>query len=152
MSDEALDIKAKAPYPAGALSNFAPHAFTIDGVACGSMEGFLQGLKVADPAEQRRVCALVGAEAQDNGRRHDWSSGTLWWQGQPIDRLSEAYQALLDRAYGALLAQSRKFRAALADTGAQPLTHSIGKADPCDTILTADEFCTRLERLRSQLP
>jgi predicted NAD-dependent protein-ADP-ribosyltransferase YbiA (DUF1768 family) len=150
MSHDALDIKAKAPYPAGALSNFAPHAFTIDGVACGSMEGFLQGLKLADPQEQRRVCGLVGAEAQDIGRRQDWSSGTLWWQGQPIDRLSPDYQALLDRAYEALYAQSPRFRAALAATGTQPLSHSIGKSDPCITILTIEELCSRLERLRSQ--
>jgi hypothetical protein len=30
---EVLDIKAKAPFPASALSNLAPHAFTLDGVA-----------------------------------------------------------------------------------------------------------------------
>jgi hypothetical protein len=30
---EVLDIKVKAPFPASALSNLAPHAFTLDGVA-----------------------------------------------------------------------------------------------------------------------
>ena len=33
---DSLDIKAKAPFPAGALSNFAPHPFTIDGIDCAS--------------------------------------------------------------------------------------------------------------------
>jgi hypothetical protein len=39
MSHDPIDIKAKAPFPAVALSNFTPHAFTLDGVACASMEG-----------------------------------------------------------------------------------------------------------------
>ena len=33
-----IDIKAKAPFPAGALSNFAPYAFTFDGIARASGE------------------------------------------------------------------------------------------------------------------
>ena len=40
-----MDIGSKSGYPAGALSNFSPHPFEIDGVKCNSMEGFLQGLK-----------------------------------------------------------------------------------------------------------
>jgi len=146
----ALDIKSKAPFPAGELSNFAAHTFVIDGVACASMEGFLQSLKIEDAAEQQRVCALVGEAAQKAGRHYDWvTSGTLWWRGAPIDRLSDAYQALVNRAYEALFAQSERFRAALAATGDRPLTHTIGKSDPCDTILTSEEYCTRLERIRA---
>lgn len=147
-----IDIKAKAPFPGGALSNLAPHAFTLDGVACGSMEGFLQSLKAEDAAEQRALCALSGGEARGRGQRHDWrQSGTLWWRGEPIDRLSDAYQALLDRAYEAMFAQSAKFRAALEVTGDAPLTHSIGKDDPTETILTGEEFISRLVRLRASL-
>ncbi|MEI9902145.1 MAG: hypothetical protein WDN31_20955 [Hyphomicrobium sp.] len=113
-----IDIKAKAPFPGGALSNFAPHAFVLDGIACASMEGFLQSLKVADIAEQERFCGLPGGEAQGRGRQYEWrDSGTLWWRGAPIDRLSDDYQALLDRAYDALFDQSRRFREALAATG-----------------------------------
>ncbi len=75
---ESLDIRAKAPFPAGTLSNFAPNAFTLDGIHCACMEGFLQGLKLADPAEQERICALPGPHAQSLGRKHDWSTtGTL---------------------------------------------------------------------------
>jgi predicted NAD-dependent protein-ADP-ribosyltransferase YbiA (DUF1768 family) len=151
MSSDPIDIRAKAPFPAGALSNFTPHPFTLDGVACGSMEGFLQSLKVRDVAEQAHICGLSGGEAQNRGRREDWSSGTLWWRGTPVDRLSDAYQELLDRAYDALFTQASKFRNALSATGNAPLTHSIGKSDPCATILTEAEFCTRLERLRTRL-
>jgi predicted NAD-dependent protein-ADP-ribosyltransferase YbiA (DUF1768 family) len=145
-----LDIRSKAPFPAGALSNFAAHKFTIDGITCASMEGFLQSLKIEDVVEQQRVCALVGETAQKAGRRHDWATrGTLWWRGAPIDRLSDAYQALLNRAYEALFAQSDMFRAALAATGDHRIAHTIGKSDPCDTILTTEEYCTRLEQLRA---
>jgi predicted NAD-dependent protein-ADP-ribosyltransferase YbiA (DUF1768 family) len=145
-----LDIRFKAPYPAGALSNFAAYTFTIDGVSCASMEGFPQSLKVEDVAEQRRICTLVGESAQKAGRPYDWAtSGTLWWRGTPIDRLSDAYQTLISRAYDALFAQSGKFRAALAATGERRIVHTIGKSDPCDTILTTEEYCTRLEQLRA---
>lgn len=120
---ESFDIKTKAPYPAGALSNFAPHSFTFDG------------------REQERVCRLAGPVAQSVGRKHDWRfTGTLWWRGKPYDRLSDEYQGLLDRAYQALFDQSERFRSALAATGAARLTHTIGKSDPCETTLTAEEL------------
>lgn len=146
---EPLDIKAKAAWPAGALSNFAPHSFTFEGVACASMEGLLQSFKISDEAEQVRVCALAGAVAQSVGRKHDWQvTGALWWRGTLHDRLSDDYQRLLDRAFQALYDQSRPFRDALAGTGSTPLAHSFGKDDPCETILTPEEFISRLERLR----
>lgn len=147
-----IDIKAKAPYPGSALSNLAAHAFSFDGVACASMEGLLQSFKVADVVEQERLCACSGGEARGRARAHDWKiSGTLWWRGEAIDRLSDAYQQLLDRAYEALFEQCRAFRDALAASGEAPLEHSIGKDDPTETILTREEFCSRLERLRARL-
>ncbi|MGE0808878.1 MAG: hypothetical protein AB7L76_25315 [Burkholderiaceae bacterium] len=150
MSESApIDIRADAPYPSGALSNFAPHAFTLDGVACASMEGFLQGLKLSDAAAQRQVCGLVGAEANRAGRQHDWrASGLLWWQGRAIERRSPGYQRLLDRAYQALFEQSASFRDALAASGDAPLTHDHGRTDPGETVLTVEELCSRLQMLR----
>lgn len=146
-----LDIKAKAPFPAGALSNLAAHEFIIDGIVCASMESFLQGLKVAVAAEQATFCALAGAEARGRGQRYDWkTTGTLWWLGNGIDRLSADYQSLLDRAYDALFEQSKKFRDALAATGVATLCHSLGKDDPTETILTTEEFISRLVRLRAR--
>lgn len=147
-----IDIKAKAPFPAGALSNLAAHRFTFDGVACAAMESFLQGLKIADAAEQETFCRFEGPEARGRGRGYNWkTTGTLWWRGIGIDRLSDDYQALLDRAYEALFAQSAEFRDALAATGTAQLVHSIGKDDPTETILTTKEFISRLEALRSRL-
>ena len=51
---ELLDIKAKDKGIGGALSNFAPHAFTVDGVQCASMEGFLQSLKTPSIKNSKR--------------------------------------------------------------------------------------------------
>lgn len=58
-----MDIGSGTGYPSAALSNFAPHAFTIDGIKCASMEGFLQSLKFENPEMQRQVCTLVGKAA-----------------------------------------------------------------------------------------
>lgn len=35
------------------------------------MEGLLQSLKIADEAEQVRICGLAGPIAQSIGRKHD---------------------------------------------------------------------------------
>ena len=62
-----MDIGSGNGYPESALSNFAPHKFTIDNVECNSMEGFLQSLKFKNPDMQKEVCKLVGkAEQQDD--------------------------------------------------------------------------------------
>ena len=91
-------------------------------------------------------------KAQGFGRRQRWqSAGILWWRGEPIGRLSGAYQALLDRAYEALFAQSAAFREALAATGDADLVHTMGRIYPTNTVLTADEFCSRLTALRARL-
>ena len=57
-----MDIGSGTGYPAAALSNFAPHAFMLDGVECASMEGFLQALKFSNPDMQREVCKSVKAK------------------------------------------------------------------------------------------
>lgn len=149
MSDP-IDIQPKAPWPAGALSNFARHAFEFDGLACASMEGFLQSLKFDVAEDQRRICGLKPQHARALGRRRRWRAfGGPWHLGAPVGRLSADYQQLLDRAYDALFAQSEEFRAALAATGDAPLTHPLGRDDPMETILTTTEFCSRLDRLRA---
>lgn len=146
-----MDIKSGCGYPASSLSNFAPHPFEIDGVVCNSMEGFLQGLKFKDENMQRYVCTLVGSQAKFKGKMKNWwVSQTLWWRGQEIDRHSQEYQDLLDRAYIGL-SRNEGFKKALLATGDAVLTHSIGKNDASHTILTEREFCSRLMKLRGQL-
>lgn len=74
----------------------------------------------------------------------------LYWKGVAIDRHSEAYQVLLDRAFMAL-AKNELFQQALLDTGDAPLTHSYGREDATNTVLTTTEFCGRLLNIRTML-
>ena len=72
---------------------------------------------------------------------------TLYWKGVPIKRDSDKYQTLLNKAYNALY-ENKKFRAALEATKGATLTHSIGKNKKSETVLTTQEFCSRLTYLR----
>ena len=146
-----MDIGSGSGFPSATLSNFAPHPFVIDGVECNSMEGFLQSLKFSNPEMQKEVCKLVGKAAKFKGKKKKWwRTQTLYWQGVEMPRDSEEYQILLDRAFSAL-AQNNGFRAALLATGNSVLTHSIGKTKITETVLTRQEFCSRLTKIREQL-
>lgn len=146
-----MNIGSKSGYPAGALSNFAPHPFVIDGVKCASMEGFLQSLKFKDAPMQVEVCKLVGGAAKRKGRGKKWQTkGVLYWQGKEYDRYGTEYQELLNRAFGAL-AKNTGFQKALLASQKAVLQHSIGKRKLKETILTISEFCGRLTKIREQL-
>ena len=146
-----MDIKSGETYPSNALSNFAPHPFMIDGVNCNSMEGFLQSLKFKSSEMQEYVCTLVGYKAKMKGKNKNWwRTQKLYWKGKEIDRHSQEYQDLLDRAFKQL-SKNTKFAAALKATNNSNITHSIGKSDPNRTILTVSEFCNRLINLRNNL-
>jgi len=143
-----MDIGSSTGYPSASLSNFTPHPFEIDEVKCNSMEGFLQSLKFSNPEMQEYVCTLTGVAAKRKGHKKNWyRTQTLYWRGQPIKRDSREYQILLNKAYNALY-QNEGFRAALIATQNATLTHSIGKNKITDTVLTTQEFCSRLTALR----
>ena len=145
-----MDIGSGTGYPSASLSNFAPHPFIIDGVECNSMEGFLQSLKFSNPDMQREVCKLVGKQAKFKGKKKKWwRTQTLYWQGVEFSRNSQEYQELLDRAFDAL-SKNESFKKALLATGNSPLTHSIGKINPSETVLTRAEFCSRLTKIRNR--
>ncbi len=145
-----MDIGSKNGYPAGALSNFAPHPFVLDGVQCNSMEGFLQGLKFESKEMQEYVCTLVGAAAKKKGAKKNWKqTQRLYWRGKAIKRDSQEYQNLLNRAYNQLY-KNEGFRKALEATKGCTLTHSIGKNKINETVLTTSEFCGRLTYLRDK--
>lgn len=146
-----MDIGSKSGYPSSSLSNFAPHAFVLDDVQCASMEGFLQSLKFSNPDMQVEVCKLVGITAKRRGSKKNWkTTQTLYWRGKPYKRDSEDYQKLLDKAYYAL-SQNASFQRALLATGNSSLTHSIGKNKINETVLTVQEFTSRLYKLRNEL-
>lgn len=143
-----MNIGSNNSYPGCSLSNFAPHPFELDGVKINSAEGFLQSLKFKSVEMQEEVCKLVGYAAKLKGKNKNWrQSQILYWRGAEIKRESREYQDLLDRAYTELY-KNEKFRNALIATGNAKLTHSIGKTNPRETVLTVREFCSRLTKLR----
>lgn len=146
-----INVYSKGDYPADALSNFYPHAFTLDGVECASMEGFLQSLKTSDPEKQKAVCKLAGLDAKKSGRfKFMWKiTGSVTWQGEKIKRMSPEYQTLIARAYDELN-KNEHFAAALKATENAQLVHALGETDPKRTILTEKEFIGNLNRLREE--
>lgn len=147
-----MDIKSGKPYPAGALSNFAPHPFIFRGFEVASMEGFLQGLKFKSPEMQLEIFKKVGIGAKRAGKGKNWQkTQTLWFQGEPIKRESQEYQDLLDEAYVAMFTQNAKARKALLATQNAVLKHSIGWHKPNETVLTRTEFCSRLMEIRDTI-
>ncbi len=149
-----LNIHSHSRPPFNLLSNFAAHAFELDGVQIASMEGFLQSLKFEKISMQDSVCAEIGLNAKFRGDKYTglWKRHQiLWWRGEEYDRHGPDYQALLDRAYEALFWASKSFREALWDTGSAFLVHPMGSTNPRETILTEAEFCTRLMKLRDDL-
>lgn len=147
-----VDIGSTEEGPAGVLSNFAAHAFEFRGRPIASMEGLLQSLKPRDPARQREIQGLSGSRAKNAGSGFRWcDEQTLFWDGEPLDRHGVGYQALLDEAYEALFAQNARAREALLATGDAMLDHAMGKHNAHETVLTIEEFCSRLERIRREL-
>jgi len=147
-----MDIKSGSGYPAGALSNFAPHPFVFRGVAVSSMEGFLQSLKFKEPDMQRHICTLTGLAAKRSGAKKNWQrTQILWWDGEPLERDSQEYQDLLDEAYSTMFTQNEKALNALKATGNAVLKHSIGRTKQNETVLTRQEFCSRLHKIRDSI-
>ncbi len=108
-------------------------------------------VQMKDPEMQKHVCTLVGKKAKFKGKKKKWwKTQTLYWKGEEIPRDSELYQELLDEAFNAL-AQNTSFQKALLATQNATLTHSIGKKKISETVLTRQEFTSRLTRIRSEL-
>lgn len=144
-----MDIGSGNGYPESALSNFAPRRFIFDGVECSSLEGVLQSFKFSNIEMQKHVCTLVGKGAKFKGKNKKWwQKQELYWQGKVYKRNSKDYQDLLDRLYQAVYDQCEGFRDALKATQKATLTHSMGKNKVSETILTTQEFCSRLTKLR----
>ncbi len=155
MKHTVIDILSTGEYPSCALSNFYPHSFVLDGIKCASVEGFLQSLKTKNKVLQKYVCSLSGKEAKLFFRHKPQSilwklTGNLYWRGKIIKRTHDDYQLLLDKAYDALM-ENENFVQALVACGDAELTHSIGKKDERQTILTEYEFISRICECRNRI-
>ena len=143
-----LDIRSNGLYPSNVLSNMCSNGFRLDGMVCGSMEGFLQSLKRKELDKQRQICSMRGGNARKMSVTSWQTDQIVWWKGQAIDRQSEEYQQLIRRAYQAMFEQSERFRAALMQTRGITLVHTSGEPSSYKTILTPSEFCGILMDLR----
>lgn len=132
------------------LSNLVAYPFMLDGVFCGSMEGFLQSLKFTLPHRKREIAALDGAEAWRNGQTgNDWQdTQILFWDDVAYPRLSKKYHGLLARAYDTCVRANDTFAEALRQSGDALLVHTRGKHNPTNTVLTEYEYIYNLNRLR----
>lgn len=131
------------------LSNLADKPFTFRGIKTATIEGVLQSLKVYDVQQQAEFWGMKGFRAKKAGRHINWQDDQiLWWNETPIDRHGEEYQLLLDELYGQCYAQCQPFRQVLLDARDAELDHTIGNTDPERTILTVDEFLSRLRILQ----
>ena len=149
---QVLDISAGTSERADRLSNFVPRPFIFRDVLCAGMEGALQALKTCDWNEQLRICQLTGGKAKRAGNKlAQWKlTQTLWWNGKAMLRESQEFQTFLDELFEAL-ANNQEFVEDLLATEDAILVHTMGKADPKETVLTEEEFCSRLMRLRTKL-
>ncbi len=151
-----MDIGSKCKYPLDVLSNFTETNLEYDGVAIRSIEGFLQALKTPDIDTQKEICSLVGYAAKKAGnklkKKNIYDGEHLYWQGRTFSRHSEEYQKLLKRIYALKYSEDINFRNALNKTGNHVLTHSIGKDNPSQTVLTTNEFISLLLSLRNTKP
>lgn len=147
-----LDIHSNGLYPANVLSNLAKKPFVFEGVECSSIEGFLQSLKTQDAEEQKQICALYGGSAKKISKNHmEWQkTQKLYWQGKEYDRNSKEYRELLENVFFQCYLQNEIFRTALDATKGIKLTHTDGKHDAAETILTAEEFIDILTSIRDR--
>lgn len=144
------DIYLKSDKPWSQLSNLYNNRFTIDNTEFTSMESFLQGIKFKNVKKQAKVFKMTGKDAKHAGKQHNlWKiTGNLYYKGIRIKRNSEDYQLILDSVYYTLYEQNSEFRQALIETGLKTLEHSIGKKSKYNTILTREEYLSRLNALK----
>lgn len=135
------------------LSNMADREFEWFGMKFASIESALQSMKYDRRCKRAIVADLPGMEAKKYAKP-DWSGrgrGTLYLPtGKTVHRESAEYQKVLADLYETAFLQCPRFMMALALSGSMRLEHSIGRTDIWETILTADEFITQLERLRKK--
>lgn len=135
------------------LSNLYTHYFVFDGIPYKCVESFIQSLKFVEYEDTKKFIGLLGGASYRLGQTNNkWKKDlTLYYKGQPIHRMSDAYNALIFNMYCSVVEQCPKFRQALVDSYPREIRHSMGNDDPTQTILTEKEFCEILTELREIL-
>lgn len=156
-----VDISYKDP-ESSILSNLFPHTFTMSmpytftyPIRFASMEAFLRSLCWTEDSTviEQEIAPLFGVNAVNvKFALPDWKKNQrLLWDGKIIYRESKEYEELIAKAFHSLVESSALFRRALQKTGGKFLVHTIGKTNPKETLLTADEFITCLKKERDNI-
>ena len=136
-----MDIGSGKGNISSRLSNFTPRRFIFEGIECSSIEGVLQSFKFSEIDMQKYVCTLVGLKAKFKGKKKKWwRLQELYWNGVAYKRDGEEYQRLLNRLYQSVYDQCANFSKTLKASNNAVFTHSIGKSNSSETILTVREF------------
>ncbi len=143
-----LNVSAKSDdRRAARLSNFSPDAFTLDGLAFASAEGFIQGIMWPEDHPNRAAAfASVGFAAKKFGRTAPRTA--VWWGGQEIPFGSPEHHALIGRAIRAKFDQNPDAMAALLATKGLTLIHDLGRPESPTTSLPARVICAILTAIR----
>jgi predicted NAD-dependent protein-ADP-ribosyltransferase YbiA (DUF1768 family) len=122
---EPINVVSTSTDPiARTISNFAATPFELDGQRYQSVESFWQGLKFADEADRRRLAALDGPQARDEGETQGYGA-TVSYKGETIVVGTSAHWRLMEHACQAKFEQNAEARAALLATGERPLIHVV---------------------------
>ena len=135
------------------LSNLYPYTFLMDGYLINSMEGLLQSLKTDNMSEKVKMWGMSGVKCWKYGQQfNSWKETQILYDnnGKPIDRHSEEYDFLIQRAYDCWF-QNENFKQRLKESLPYKISHSMGKTDKTDSVLTKDEYIGNMERLRDKL-
>jgi predicted NAD-dependent protein-ADP-ribosyltransferase YbiA (DUF1768 family) len=143
-----INAAYKSDDPRGrAMSNLSHHPFVLDGVWCGSVEGFIQGIKFA-PDDPRRGATLKLQGVPAWKMRTQAQGGFIWWNGEQIAYRSQKHSELIRRAIEAKFAQNLDAFEALLATRGLTIIHETGHLESPTTTLTAVAYCAILTTIR----
>lgn len=129
------------------MSNLSHHPFVLDGVWCGSVEGFIQGIKLP-PEDPRReeTLKLQGVSAWK--MRMHAKGEFVWWNGEQIPYRSAKHADIIRRAIEAKFAQNPDALEALKATRGLKIVHETGQPESPTTTLNAVTYCAILTEIR----
>ena len=126
-------------------------------ITCGSVEGFVQGLKTSSPAEQNRIALLHGKDAKRAGGKVVEEVGPegrqVFLMGRPFNYCSPEHRALIEWSIWIKFRDSAKSQEAMRWSGDARLTHNLGKFDPKPgkTSLPKQVLCRILTQCRQMV-
>lgn len=123
-------------------------------IPIGSIEGFLQGLKISNPVQQKEVFLLSGKEAKHAVKDVELDpDGGIFFLGKRFDRCSLPHRALIEFSIWRKCFEDETSREALLWTGSATITRNLGKFDakPGKTTLPKQVFTRMLTEIREAL-